>query len=883
LNLLSTSAQKTLPVLYLIIIVLPFLLLYWLAPFVTDLTIGKDYQEFSIRNQMELLFSVKTGSFPLYVPGFALGHSSSALTVGQVYHPISHIAYMLPGYWNGKALEWNTFLRLLSLGLTHLSLYVILRKLSINILFSFLLSCITIYNLRMLDLFRFGASLETYTGFLLLCTAIIWYFIQPSKWIGPLSITGATYWLVCSGHPTMMYYALIGAGLFLPVSPFFLSNMLPNKQINHKDALIFCIKVGFYIIIGISLSSAYILTFYFDFLSVATTRTSLISYDASTLETFFGTLSNFFMPYFSDVHYAFGGSSLFLIAAILPILRFFKVKIPHSVWMIWGLLLFAFLYMQGPRTPVHKWAWEYLPFVSSIRGAGRISFIIPFLIMLLLSWVIRTGSFSLNFKDMSITLTPYMLLALISLFLISLYAVLAFSIKPGLGAFTPKYINDIPLEIILIATLFGTATLISLICYNAFPHLRNMLGIILCLATCLHIGFILRYGTFVAERYNQPTFDQVMSQKKLKLDYRYHPGFGMYSSVILNQLNRSFIDPFLGKIFTEVIAVSSQDEAYESMAYERLPQQIFIEKYNPQKAKAVTENAKNMKKGLVNLVYSSFNRLQFRVYSEAPAIFGLSYPYTGHWSAWLDGNKVTVYRSNGAAHAIEIPVGESLVDFRFWSPAAFWGVVISCATFILIGLYVCLISFNGLLRVITVVLVLVVGVGSTFIWNHSLYAGDNLGTNFTWTYIPPNPEINLAYGKKTSISPLSDNNYSYGSNFYRSHSSRIVDGDKSPGSGFILRFKDNPAVIIDLYTRKEIDSITFFESIKESSENKQHLTVSISQDKIYWDKVASLISKVNNHDPLYIEFDSPKTARYIKLKTFGYDSLSLDEVEVYGK
>ena len=60
---------------YFIIILLPFLLLYWMIPFVSNLTIGNDYPLYSIQWQMELLFSIKTGSFPLYAPGFAFANS----------------------------------------------------------------------------------------------------------------------------------------------------------------------------------------------------------------------------------------------------------------------------------------------------------------------------------------------------------------------------------------------------------------------------------------------------------------------------------------------------------------------------------------------------------------------------------------------------------------------------------------------------------------------------------------------------------------------------------------------------------------------------------------------------------------------------------------
>lgn len=135
---LPISREKTPLISLFIIIMLPFLIFYWMVPFIANQSIGNDYQLTSIENQMELLFSIRTGSFPLFVPGFASDHSASALTLGEVFHPLPHIASILPGYWNGKALQWNTFLRLLSLGLTHLALFVFLRRLTLNVLFSFL-------------------------------------------------------------------------------------------------------------------------------------------------------------------------------------------------------------------------------------------------------------------------------------------------------------------------------------------------------------------------------------------------------------------------------------------------------------------------------------------------------------------------------------------------------------------------------------------------------------------------------------------------------------------------------------------------------------------------------------------------------------------------
>ena len=141
-----------------LIVSIPFLMFYWMLPFVSKFTLGNDYAAFSIHHQLELMFSLKTGSFPLYVPGFSGGQTASALTQGQIFHPISHLSSWLPGYWTGKALEWNTFFRLISLGFAQLLLFHLLKKFKVHLLWAFVFSFITVYNLRMLDLFRYGAS-----------------------------------------------------------------------------------------------------------------------------------------------------------------------------------------------------------------------------------------------------------------------------------------------------------------------------------------------------------------------------------------------------------------------------------------------------------------------------------------------------------------------------------------------------------------------------------------------------------------------------------------------------------------------------------------------------------------------------------------------------
>ena len=850
---------------------------------------------------MELLFSIKTGSFPLYVPGFASGHSSAALTLGQVFHPVSSLVSILPGYWDGKAIDWNNFFKLLSLGLAQLALFAFLRKLKLNMLFSFVISLITVYNLRILDLYRYGAPIEAYTAHLILCAAIGWYFINPTKWLGPLCIIGTTYLLVVSGHPQMMYYGLLGAGLFMFIVPFFLSDILDDRQVDYRTAIRFWLKVGFCLLLGIMLSSVYILPFYFDFISMNIDRVGQnYVWTNEALDTFMGTVNNFILPLRSESHGAFGGSSLILMAAILPIVRIFKIKIPRSVWAIWGLLMIMFLYMQGSRTPVHRLAWEYLPLVSSFRIPGRISMIMPVFIMLLLVWIVKEETYSFKLRRLSLTLRPLSILACISLLLIISYYLLhitgyyIFSLsifKDLFRSYNIGHLFNVPfLWTEFIVIILGMASLIFLVIYSVRTGSARVPGLLLIMVMVVQMGIVLKYRAafWIEKKYESPTFEAMQKQKRIKLDYLYYPGGGMHSSVVTIQLKRSFLEPFLGKIFTQVIPVDSRDDAYKRMERKRLPQEVFIEGYNPEKARTITEGAKNMKKGAVKLVYSSFNRMQFQVNSQAPAFFGLSYPYTGYWSAWVNGERVRVYRANGAAHAVEIPAGKSLIEFRYWSNAFFWGMFISCATFAVIGIFVCFRARNGLPRIIGIIIILIISTGGFMIWYNSLYSGNNLETEYTWTYTPPLKTPNLAYGKKNWLGPSATSShwkFPWTKWHYRQQDlyvTRFVDGNHSPVSGFSTRLSNNPDWFLDLNRIQRIKTILLFESSQDTSVNARPVTVALSTDGNSWSKVASVISPVRRDGPARIVFERLQAARYIRIKASGKSILSFDEVEVYG-
>jgi len=566
-------------ILTLIIFILPAFFFAWMLPFASDQTLGNDYPRFSILHQLELMLSLKTGSFPLYAPGFAGGQSASTLTLGQIYHPISHVAALLPGYWSGKALEWNTVLRLISLGVAHLGLFAFLRRINLSPLMAFIISMVTVYNLRMLDLFRYGAALESWTGHLFLYAALGLYCLEPTKIKGPIFIIGATYWLVCSGHPQMMYYGLIGAGFFSLVIPYYLNEMLPDREASFRNVFSFWLNSSLYFALGILLASAYIVPYYFDFVLSNVERFAREYAWADTYrDTFMGTLNNFFYPLRSDVMGAFGGSSLFFAAALIPLIKLFRIKIPSIIWIVWGLFLLVFLHMQGGRTAIHFLVWKFMPLASSMRIAGRISMIIPVLMMLLLGWIVAFKPLDGEHNQADNRLNPRLILALLALCLFFAYSLIPDRITSEAAIFSARSINTIPSWIESVIFWAAIGTLISLALHGYITKKRLYTEFLLCFCACIQIVGLLPYGTWVEVKKDTPDLARMHLGKQNSLSYQLQlPGSGLATKVVIKQAQKSFLEPFLGKLYENYLFADNNEQAYEFMELYRTPNLVVVE------------------------------------------------------------------------------------------------------------------------------------------------------------------------------------------------------------------------------------------------------------------------------------------------------------------
>ena len=858
------------PAIYAFIIILPFLVFYWQVPFLADKTIGNDYTGCTIQEQMELQYALAHGFFPLYVPGFHGGQTSAALTLGQMYHPFPHLAALLPGYWQGNALQWLTLLRLLSLGLVQLGLFILLGRLQISPIFSFIISFITVYNLRMLDLFRMG-GLENYTGYLFLCMALAFYYIKPTRMSGPISMLAAAYLLVCGGHPQIMYYGILGAVLTAIVIPFVLSSISAEIKVERSRQVHYFITAGICVASGILLSSAYTIPFYFDFITTNAGRVGLnYNWSLQFSDTLGGTLNNFFAPLHSDVNGAFGGSTLILLAALLPLLYLIGKKIPAAITLTWLLLTILFLWGLGRVTPVHYFFWKYVPLSQNFRAPGRIAMLFPFFFLLVLAWLFRSPG-KKSTPDSKPRILPYYLPALVGIFSFFLYNWGLAKYLPPPGHFIPKRIESYPQWVDPLIYWLGLLSLVLVVLHSfyikRFPRgWRPVIGILLAGMIITQVTVAIRYGTWVIKKRTQPTLEKMDLFKQEKFTYRGRGGYGMESIAVARQMQESILEPALAKFYRKYKCVSRQNEAYRILNKENVTGTLVVET-TPGELQVLEHNHDISKTpDKIKLEANTFNRVYFSVEAGAPGFLAFSFPYSDKWKAKIAGTGTRIYRANGYMQAIYLEAGQHKIEFRYWSRAAFIGMLVSCLAFFLIGAYFVFFVLPGKQRVIGAVVVVSIPVCLFFAWAASLYSGDNLGTRYIWTGKDFPPRNNLAYAKKTSMNgPRSV--------FYAGLG---VDGDI--GKPFKTRQRRKDWWQVDLGSPKPVGEIVIYDGQRQGEKNLPLQIFGSLNGKTF--KILKSAAQRGQEQPWRVPLGE-RITRFVRLRSSTKIPLSFNEVEIY--
>lgn len=859
-------------------LILPFFVLYWIVPFLGKYTIGNDYLNFWIREQLYLRFSIHNGTFPLYAPGFAGGWTASALTLGQLWHPISWVAACLPGYWSGHAAQIGTLLRFLSLGGTHLAVLLFLRRLRLGMVAAFLISFITVYNLRMLDMFRYGAALENYVGHILLCTAVGWYYITAKKRFGAICIVISTWLLVVGGHPQIMYISLLGAAVFYLITPFYMAHLLPDEApLQGRRVWRYYLGAGLSATAGVLMASPYILPFCFEYLpdgyrSIAGTD---FKWACGFQDTISGTLCNLFNPLHSNVHGAFGGSALILPVILIPLLFFLRVRLPVPIFLLWLTGVVIFVMLPGSNCPLYYYFWRYFPLAQSFRVPGRLSVVLPFIILLLSAWIVRQEPFHIRFVKRDVLMSPLTLLAAAGLVLFVILNILPIETFKIQEILSPAKINQIPSAAATLVFVGGVVSLGAVIIHRAWRPFRTVAVVVLIAGVFLQVVITLRYGTWVVDGQQiTPSFEEMQGAMQNELTFRGDSGWGEASRAVYEHLQHTFLEPAMARVCRKYTVISSRQEIYERLIRERSIDHILVEDYPAAEPKSATPDGGGIDR--VELKYSSFNNLKFDAVCAQPAFFVFSFPWSERWQAYVNGEQTPIYRANGIEQAVRLAAGKSTVEFRYRSIPAVAGAVIGCLVLLLLALWPA-VQVRRPIRWFVMAGVTFLCAAAFWAWYQSLYGGGNIGTMYSWTSETVQPHLlsryNLAYGKMTSMSQP---------DFCQpfKSSSRGVDGNRGPEPGFITSIEEHPWWQVDLSRPETIADIAIFKYGGTDNESFLPLDITVSDDGTRW-FTAATISQKSSTGYWHIRLRDV-TARYIRLQSRQKGRMVLAEVEIYG-
>ena len=703
---------------WLLFVLTPFIMLSWLWPFVMPLTLGNDYGIFSPGDELEMMWAVWKGTFPIFMPGFAGGHSTAAMTLGQLYHPIPWISSIMPGFWHGLALEWNTFFRLISLGVAHLSLFKLCRRLHVNPLPAFVATFPVVYNLRMLDSFRYGASLDSYVAMLLIAAAAGFVFLeQESK--RPVAFLGlGAYLIVVSGHPQWAFLGMMSAGLFAVLFPWAASAMdpaLPRPEWRQIRRFLARLTAGFGS--GLLLASPYILPFYFEFFKTNQSRTNGdYSWSLGYADSTSGELANFLFPLHADVHGAFGGSALFLLAALFPLAALVK-KPPRVLWVLYAIGAIAYCFALGKETWVHEAMVKHLPLFGSFRVPGRIVLWIPLTTLPVLVWMFRVEN-----RAALIAAGTSALVLFASTWLWTSKGL------PVSEAVSPHKISkSIPAYVDTLILCVTGATLLFLTASAKYRRFSRSLLVLSAAGMILTSWICLLEGTWKQKKPTMASYQQLTdSHKTSVVSSHADAGSGMeMRSVSDYQASKLSLRRELGTIAHKVVQLGPDSEVIRRLK-EKQPAgatpTLFLDRPVAPLAEDTVSND-----DVVTLVANTSNRFVFDVKAGKDGYFVFGQPMLKGFECKLDGAAVEIATANALFPAVFLPRGKHRVELRFVSRPFFAGVAI---WFVTLWTWI-LVSVRRRRWLLPIGMVLSLAALATVLY-FSVFRGPSFGTSFRW-------------------------------------------------------------------------------------------------------------------------------------------------------
>lgn len=711
-------------------LVLPFAVFAHVLPFASGRTLGSDYLLYSVPQQLVLQFSLATGTFPLYLPGFAGGLPAVAATQGQLFHPTSHLAALLPGYWSGHAYDLFTVTCLLSLGFTQWAAFRLLRELALDAPLAFVVSFVAVFNLRMLSLFDYGASLQAWTGTILLCVALARVVLHGPGVVRCACVAVATNLLLCSGHPQMAYLGFAGAVIALGCMTVLLPELAVATVPARGPSVAACAAS---LVAGILLSSAYLLPFVFDFLPGAAQRTGQ---DFAWVYTPFGThsvislLHAVFRPFSSDVQGSFAGPALLAVPLLLPAVAL--VRRPSvAVVVTWLAALLVLALALAETLPLYFLAWRLVPLWASFRVPGRVTMMAPFLLLLVLAWLGRAPRVPLRAAGRTLVVTPLAVVALVAAVAFAAYALVSTPALDALEVAPPLRIHAIPASVVRAVWLLGIASLIALAAHAQRPG--RAVAALLVVLVVAQTTLVLRYGTWLTDARPSTTWSELVRRHRLRVGFaNADSGAGMTPAILLER--RHALGPViapapLARLFWDVRQPASREDAFAILRAHDPGVATLEGGALPERDGGDDATAPQ---GYVRLLHASFNRFVLGVRATRPALLAFAQPYSRNWHAILGDAELPVGIANGALIGVAVPAGESVLELRYESRAARAGTWLSVATAWALALALASRLRGRGVRVLAALALTVVAALTVLAWERSLYGGLHLGTFFEW-------------------------------------------------------------------------------------------------------------------------------------------------------
>ena len=684
----------------------------------SKITLGNDYP-YLLGDRKEIAFGLRSGTFPMFIPLYPGGTSFSAKPLGALFHPSTPLLAFLPWYWESSGELVITFFRLATIGFCHFVLFEMFSALGFSPWFALLLGALPVYNERMLDSFRYGASLENYTGFLLLAATFVFLLIakikRQNQW--PAFVAGVLsgYWLITGGHPQWMFFELIVLFVLAWILPYWVRLFIPYASETQIPRRFWMQASGLFLAI-LCVSSPFLLSFYFDFFTENVGRAhQAYGWTVDFQHPIADFLMNFIVPWLAEVHTGFGGSPLFLLAALSPLTVLLGQKIPGVIWAIYGICLGLAAYCLGSATPLHSWLYHHAPFFSSFRVPGRMSVGLPLLLTMILAWLLQYAQ-------------PRTLRRLIIAALFLAFWHFTATPRTGLGYFIPQRLNSLPDSWILFQFLAGIFLLASF-WYVTYRKALLCAFVILALS---YSSSVLRFGSWLYERKGDTTYAQIERAKRLESVNRSPDDPKMASKIMSLYRTKEKEAPPLIYVGHDLQKVASQEEAIHRFSLEPFYSgKIFVEGNEAPPAKL--QNLRAGEIDSVELLEISSNYLRFDVHTARPGLLVLGMPDLGsHWEALHDGKSYAVQSVNGGFPAVVVEPGQTVWEFRYFSKAMAFGVILSLTT---IWLIFVVWSYSRSRRHFAykigglAVALLFLGLA----WRHSLYSGRPWGLEHKWT------------------------------------------------------------------------------------------------------------------------------------------------------